>query len=429
MKKQRTAREKRDLLQNITIVLLALSAAFLMIQSQFYNTGLSRLFHFSDPVPVVTNESAVRQPVLAAPVRVAVSGTYGRFGDLCATTDSSAFEPLGTLLREVLGSAGNPVTCSELDFLSALSEGISIYYDFGTPLPLSVLAGLVGADMPREPLFARRLVVSNQGSSRVSLFLWDNDYTCLRCTTALTRSSLLDIIRKFEPGSATFAMDGTGNEYAAVSPLSLFPSEEAMPQPPRLFMMAGLPNLNQVLTTLNFNPHTNLRYMEANGTEVIVEGERTLRIRSDGTITYQSGGKPVLSINNFSGNSPSPWEAAVGGSGLLHDILGDSTGDAKFCLHSIQQDGPKTVLQFDYQVAGLPVHLSNNAPAAEITLSHDIITALTLRFRQYTDSGQPSLLLPLQQALAVAADSPGKELILGYVDAGEDVLEAQWLSE
>ena len=54
---------------------------------------------------------------------------------------------------------------------------------------------------------------------------------------------------------------------------------------------------------------------------------------------------------------------------------------------------------------------------------------MTLRIRQYTSLEESSLLLPLRQALAVAARHPGTELTIGYVDNGSDTVSAQWLAE
>ena len=54
--------------------------------------------------------------------------------------------------------------------------------------------------------------------------------------------------------------------------------------------------------------------------------------------------------------------------------------------------------------------------------------SLSLRFRQYNAAEEPSLLLPLPQALAVAAASPGKELSIGYVERGGEC-RAYWLSD
>ena len=54
---------------------------------------------------------------------------------------------------------------------------------------------------------------------------------------------------------------------------------------------------------------------------------------------------------------------------------------------------------------------------------------MTLRMRQYTAQEGNALLLPLRQALAVAARHPGTELTIGYVDNSSDIVSAQWLAE
>ena len=66
--------------------------------------------------------------------------------------------------------------------------------------------------------------------------------------------------------------------------------------------------------------------------------------------------------------------------------------------------------------------------AAEVTLTGSGVTALTVRFRQYIPTGESSLLLPLAQALAVAAGDPGKELSVGYVERNGEC-RACWLSD
>ena len=64
-----------------------------------------------------------------------------------------------------------------------------------------------------------------------------------------------------------------------------------------------------------------------------------------------------------------------------------------------------------------------------MVLSGTCVSALTLCFRQYTAEGESSLLLPLKQAIAIAAQQPGKELFLAYTDSGGDTVSAAWLLE
>ena len=77
----------------------------------------------------------------------------------------------------------------------------------------------------------------------------------------------------------------------------------------------------------------------------------------------------------------------------------------------------------------VPIRFSDGGSAAEITLSGTAITRLSLRFRQYSTSGETSLLLPLRQTLAIAAEHPGTELSIGYADGGGDTVPASWLAD
>ena len=140
--------DRRNLVQNLLITLLALSAAVLFTQTQLYNLNLT-----TSEAPPGPAQSAAPAAELAAPVRTAVTGDYGRCGGLTCTTGDPVFaDPLGRRLLEALGSARDYAPCSRGDFLRAL-RGPSLYYDFLEPLPLSVLAGLLGGGedvSPRE---------------------------------------------------------------------------------------------------------------------------------------------------------------------------------------------------------------------------------------------------------------------------------------
>jgi hypothetical protein len=144
-------------------------------------------------------------------------------------------------------------------------------------------------------------------------------------------------------------------------------------------------------------------------------------------VIYQSSGASLeISAAN---DVPTLSEAADGCTALLWRLLGDQSGEAALYLESVTQTEENTVLRFGYHVDGVPIRFSNGSAAAEVTLVGTSVTDLSLRFRQYTDSGETSLLLPLRQALAIAAASrEGAELSIGYADGGASV-SAQWLAE
>lgn len=423
MEEQR--RDRRNFIQNIIITLLSLSAAALFTQTQLYSLDLAAGYDQPSPGQAVSAAAAD----LAAPVRVAVTGDFGRYGSAVLTTADDAFiDPLGRRLLEALGSARDYTGCAASDFLRAL-EGPSLYYDFLEPLPLSVLACLSGGGeevSPREDLTARRLLIAPQDSGAL-LYLWDGGEGCLRAATAVSADSLNQAIGRYELGNASFAMDaGADGPAGELDPCSLLPAD-----PPALpAFTVGDPldaSADWLLSALGFHPRTRTRHTESNGTELIMDGDRTLRIRPDNTVYYQGGrgsGPTVASA----GELPTLREAALGTGSLLAGLLSPLPGEPRLWLQGLRRSGDTTVLRFGYQAEGVPVRFQDGGPAAEVTLTGASVTALTLRLRQYSLSEGPSLLLPLPQALAVAAASPGKELSIGYVERG-GTCRACWLCD
>jgi len=422
-------RSRRDFIQNISIAVLTVSAVLLFVQSQVYHLGASSSFSrlFSGPDiqagTVITPQQ--EEAALSAPVRIAVASTYGRYGDIAMTTADEDFLSLRQLLEQALGSAQAMTISSSHAFLSSLS-GTSVYYDFLTPLPLSILAELAQTTLDEDLLSARHLVIAEENGA-VLLHLWDGGTHYYRSGTALSPEDLSEVVRHYELGNAFFAFEGTEDHARTAAPLSLFLEEP--PGLPELSVSSQFPDRSLLLASLHFNPNTQNRYRDSDGTEVISESNnRTLRIRTDGTILYQSDGDSTLFIE-AEGTIPSLAEAAAEVSALLNSLFAASAGDTGLYLEHIRQVNDATHLRFGYQVGGVPVQFANGQSAALVTLSGTTVSSLTLNFRQYTITEKPSLLLPLRQALAVAADLPEAALSIGYADQGGDTVRAAWLAD
>lgn len=110
---------------------------------------------------------------------------------------------------------------------------------------------------------------------------------------------------------AAFAFDEAelDPEYSRIAPCSLLLSES--PPLPVLTAANPLTSTDQLLIDLGFNPSTKNRYSDSSGTEIIGETNRSLQIKSNGDILYQSGGDPAVEIDS-SDDTPSLREAADG---------------------------------------------------------------------------------------------------------------------
>ena len=422
---------RRSLIQNIAIAVLFLSAVALFAQLQLYTLDAPEDARSLEQLADFTPDSEPsRLRDFPAPVRVVVTDSYGRYGSLGMTTSSAGFSALGA--REALGAVGS-LSPSTLDSFRAALSGASIYFDFLNPLPLQVLSELIGAEGTSLSGQARYLLLSLGTGESVRLYLWDGEDTVLSGAVpaaSLSAETLTERASQAGFEGVSFAFDDVGADplYGSLFPLSLLPTE--LPDLPVLSAASPLSDTDWLLPLFGFNINTRERYVESDGTEVITEVEagRSLHIRAGGEITYRGAAESSLEIS-AQGEVPTEAEAALGVILLLRQLTQDRTGEAWLYLTALEQEDNTTRLRFDYQTAGTPIRFSDGGCAAEVTLSGTYVTELTLRLRQYSASGESSLLLPLRQTLAIAAEQPGIELSVGYADSGGDTISAGWLAD
>ena len=414
----------RNFRQNILITLLSFSAVFLLIVTQI--TSRSAVFSPTAGGASMEDSSAGKSVSLIAPVRVAVSGSYGRYGSITLTTSTASeeFSQLGPLLSDVLNTAQGYIPCTQEEFFSALDDP-SVYYDFLTALPLSILAELVNTELDAS-LSARYLVITVQNQNRVFLYLQDDADRCFSCPSTLSPSDLDKLIGQFEQGNALFAFE-CEKEYAdgarSIHPLSLFlpDAELSLPvlQAENTLALSG-----SLLSALSFNPYTQTRWTEGSGTEVVVDGDRTLRLENNGTLSYRSGGSSALTLGNALSLSETVTETLT----LLNHLLPDET-DAGLYLTGISTASESTTMTFSYQYQGIPIRLAGEESAAQVTVSSGAVSSITMTCRAYHAGEETGILLPLRQALAIASSQTGAELLIGYADFGDGTAAPQWLCE
>ena len=413
----------RDFIQNIAITLLAVSALFLFSRTQFFQLGAASVSNYwqriTAPASSATDD-VILSDTLSAPVRAAITGEYGRYASVTLTTGEDRFIPIKTLLREVLGSARNRTDSTQAAFLEALGK-TSVYCDFLSSLPAAYLADLMG--LSTDSSLSIRALAAVEEKGQVILLLWDGGSHYYQCATAVQTSTLTEVLDHFELGVSTFAFEDSSGYGQRLSPLSLFP--DPLPELPQLTLSAASVPTETLLSALGFNPHTNSRYQDASGAEVVVEGDRVIRISASGAFSYTGGGEAALSID-ASGTEPTVREAVTGVQSLLDALMPE--GEARLYLLSLTQNGSDATLTGGYQLGGVPIRFADGSPAAEVTLSGRAVSSLALTPRQYTSEAAAAL-LPLRQAMAIAGKDGGTELSIGYADTGAYPISAVWLAD
>lgn len=420
-------------LQNLALVLLSLSALFLFSRTPLFQV------HFGDQVQALftpgtqdsgsLQDASVYDAMPAIEVMITADREYGRYGLMSVTPDSQLFEQLIPILRDAVGTADAVGLTADLTLREAL-DGASVFLSFPTPLPLTVVAAWLDTRSDLETV-VKSMAISCRDGGRATLYLLDQAGSIYRYSTALSAMAVREVAEQFAPNSALFAYE---SNYTTLAPYTILHVQSG--DPPQL--MAALPEqytVSSLLQALDFNVHTQSRYPEASGTEVVVESPRTLRFSPSGTASYTGEGdvsSPVCQVA-CAGDAPTQAEALLA-CWKLASLLTEETGASPLVLRSVEPIDGGWQISFGYQVLGRDIFFDepgsdlSSLEALAVTVTGRAITAFTYRCRTYSPTGEPSLLLPSSQAAAVASIYPGASLTIGYADGGVGTLSARWLA-
>lgn len=419
-------RQRRDRLQNLLIVLLSVSAMFLFSLTQ------SELLHW-DLLPVAPSLSGGSQESPSAgtsrlqeldwPVTTVICDSAGdrRYQQL--TTSDSAFTAVEGLWEDALRQITSSAETSYEEFERALGLP-GLYTAFPSPVPACILSARLGLASDNETPLQSLLLAADSEEVRL-LFSTGKQY--FLCTTALTPEELTGLAESLGGEPCLFAFE---QEETTLHPLTVLPG--TLPQH-RTLSAAPLPGgavTEDLLTYFGFNAHTTSRYTEASGTEVIMESPRRLSVSAAGLITYTGTTSYAPESFRLSDSAAPTLSELVGGAyGLLLQLPGLHAGEERLYLSHAEYSRAEDLctLYFSYMVHGLPLACSDGSAAAEVTVTDGIVTAVTVLRRSYTATDSLSLLLPVAQASAIAANHPGLEMALSYVDNGSANLSAAWL--
>lgn len=425
--------------KNFLIFLLSLSAVYLMSQSTLHD-GLGTLSgtESNQESGWVQREygETLDQRISIEPVCLAVQNEVGRYGIQYdqQTTDELFEAQLGSLLREALGGTKLIFPTTETQWKLVLGGNTRwIYYDFYSELPLFELSTWLGNETDQPVLFgtARYFLLAESESTGRSVLYFRNEedgtYYCCELAEG-GEERFQSVIKDFSPNGAKFAFEEQGlsgiladevmvlpelpklQEYEVRNPLSLKEEER-----------------EELLRSLSFNPLAVSLYQAADGV-VIREGFDTLRILNQGTILYKSlETQPVRYQVNDDFKSILDTTQKI-----LTVVIGNRCGEAKPYLISIhrQEDG-SVIVSYGYQLNGAPVQVYKKVHAAQFIIRDGSVCDFTIHVRQYESLNQQVLVLPETQvaAAAKAIGQEGKDVMLMYLDSGEDSrITASWIA-
>lgn len=406
-----------DRLQNVALAVLTLSAVFLLLSFFHLRGGWTARFQTLlavRPAAGGQEEASGVGELLAAPhIMVTSDSEYGRCGRLYTPAGDALLEKMLPLFGEALGSADQVGAAADQTLRAGLGRS-SLYLDLTVELPLEVVAAWLGERTVFDRA-VRAMALTTEGRDTAVLYLCGGEGEIFRYFTALPASAVEALTESVSPNGSLFAYE---TNYAPLAPYTVLVREaEGLPQ-----VRSELPatySSYRLLTALDFNAHTNSRYAEPGGTEVVMDGRRTLRIGPEGTVTYDSGEEDA-------GGRGGALEA-LRAAGSLAAALTGGVDASPLYLRRLEEREDGYLVGFQYQVEGVPVRFPDEADALTVLVRGAGIAEFTCRCRTYVPEEEASVLLPPIMAAAVASLYPEGELSLGYVDSGSGRLHADWL--
>lgn len=406
-----------DRLQNVALVVLTLSAVFLLLSFFHLRGGWTARFQTLlavRPAAGGQEEASGVGELLAAPhIMVTSDSEYGRCGRLYTPAGDALLEQMLPLFGEALGSADQVGAAADQTLRAGLGKS-SLYLDLTVELPLEVVAAWLGERTVFDRT-VRAMALTTEGRDTAVLYLCGGEGEIFRYFTALPASAVEALTESVSPNGSLFAYE---TNYAPLAPYTVLVREaEGLPQ-----VRSELPatySSYRLLTALDFNAHTNSRYAEPGGTEVVMDGRRTLRIGPEGTVTYDSGEEDA-------GGRGGALEA-LRAAGRLAAALTGGVDASPLYLRRLEEREDGYLVGFQYQVEGVPVRFPDEADALTVLVRGAGIAEFTCRCRTYVPEEEASVLLPPIMAAAIASLYPEGELSLGYVDSGSGRLHADWL--
>lgn len=429
MKADGKKRKWMRLTQNLAIIALSVSAVFLLLQVISFATGQDGDIESLLPGTAFPDEGPTHSldlTGLPSPVSLMATWDYGRSGHLMADPDDSNTQAAISLLQEAMGSADTPKSVNEETFRQALSRP-GIYFDYTNPLPVSVVAAQYGISFdPRVQ--ARYFLVALEEDQSVCLYFWDGEGKIYQYGTAVTATAVTDAVSAFQANSALFAYEA-GETMAHLDPYTILTDVREINT-----VSSAIPaalDMDSLLERLDFNPHTNSRYPQSDGTEVVVEAPRTLRVQTDGTVIYTGDTEEVSELYTVAtaGETPTEEEGVLAVRQLLEELLSDEDmGDAVLYCSGVETNEDGMIVWFDYMVDGIPVYFADGTSAMEAEITDHTITAFRLKCRQYMLQEDTYTMLPLPLATAVVSVYEGGCLSIGYINRGSEEVLPSWMA-
>lgn len=416
---------KRGLLElgkSLLIVILILSLLFLtaaampmdMIRNTPWLSGLLQPFAPLLGLPeaelaYVADAQTVQSA--AQPLSISIQTPAGRHTAQWSFSElDSVYDTLGGLLGQALDTAGAFAPDTEERLQEALSLP-SVCFDYGNPLPPSLIASWLDAASDDSLPVSSRFVLALEGD-QVAIWLCGARYS--RAVTQINPREFSALLEQFQPDGSQFGFEANSR----LAALTLLPAATPVMAAAEAASPCDNRYIESLATALGFNPYDDSRYTDSGGTTHFSENSCSLQISASGEILLLSS-----SEERFHAASAATEALVEEARALAELAAGGLSADGRLYLSSVSGTDGETVCAFEYVLNGIPVTCGDR-PAVTVAFSGRAMTRLEVRAIRFTLSGETVQLLPPAQAAAILPE--GGALALRYHYSGSGALGAGW---
>lgn len=422
----------KNLCKNLLVVLLILSALYMTTLVWSYTMGVSEIELINRALGRERQETVLYPNYaelsyalrVVTPLKCAVRASEG--AGLYSTPDgdtaSTCFETAQVVLAEALETAGEPILSTSYQWREALS-GTMVFLDFDGCFPLDTLARLIGAEPPDYLTADARYIVLSIREDRVVLYYKTDERTIYCMDTESDAEYLRKLCGDYVGNGSRFAYEE--NLADARDVLLLRPELTCTGLTAQsVTAIASESDTNRIMTAVlegfGFKAYTARAYREKDGTQVYVDEERTLRVGTDGYVTYYNPAK--LSSDTAPTGEASTARIAEAAR-LVSEMLTPTLGDARLYLQSGSYDAQTGLytVRFGAAYDGIRI-LGEPGFTARVEFRGAELVAADVCLTSYRASGTVNL-IPASQALAAASSTAGFGLYYSVTDSG---VEAGW---
>jgi hypothetical protein len=443
-----TRHSAREKIKNVIILLLIVSAVLLGWVSRLFGNdpvkpdSIAELWKSISGVPAASPGTEEKLQAAAMPVTVAVTdgitdgisdgisdGIVGRYGIKYNLDDlNDLYNKTVTTFMQALGSAQTPQETTEKAWQSAL-KSLGVYYEYLTPVSLSILAGWYNADIEENwgAIAVRRLCVTFS-DGKTHLYFQDAATGKFFASETAVLNNMAGLPGLFDRNSAVFAFEirEKSNREESMAPYTLLTPD--VTEHPVLTAKNPLSDdkaLADVLLSLGVNENATPNYPDESGT-MYIASVFNLHLAADGTIVYYlTGNKGAPDARPMSES-----EAITVASRKVSETVGSYCGQNAAVYYDSDRalDEGGYQVYFRYVAEGGAIWLHPDGYAASVIVQNGIITEAVYHFRayealKYDALDNPAVMLP--ELLAEAA-APC-DFMLGYDDNGGAALNPSWV--